>query len=52
MTAVIVEDENFASKRLASLIEELAPEINIIGQITSVENGRKWFDNNQKPDLI
>lgn len=52
MKAVIVEDENFASKRLASLIEELAPEINIIGQITSVENGRQWFEHNPKPDLI
>ncbi|AXT50758.1 DNA-binding response regulator [Aquimarina sp. BL5] len=52
MTAVIVEDENFASKRLATLIEELAPEIRITGQITSVENGRQWFDNNPKPDLI
>jgi len=52
MTAVIVEDENFASKRLAALIEELAPEISITGQITSVENGRQWFDNNPKPDLI
>ncbi|WP_299439798.1 LytTR family DNA-binding domain-containing protein [uncultured Aquimarina sp.] len=52
MTAVIVEDENFASKRLAALIGELAPEIRITGQITSVENGRQWFDNNPKPDLI
>lgn len=52
MTAVIIEDENFASKRLATLIKELAPEIDIIGQITSVENGRKWFDTHPKPDLI
>lgn len=52
MKAVIVEDENFASKRLVSLIEELAPEINIIGQITSVENGKQWFEDNPKPDLI
>ncbi|MDH7446981.1 LytR/AlgR family response regulator transcription factor [Aquimarina sp. 2201CG14-23] len=52
MTAVIVEDENFASKRLATLIKELAPEIKITGQITSVQNGRQWFDNNPIPDLI
>jgi DNA-binding LytR/AlgR family response regulator len=52
MTAVIVEDENIASKRLANLIEELAPEIKIVGQITSVENGRHWFENNPLPDLI
>lgn len=52
MTAVIVEDENIASRRLANLIEELAPEIEIIGQITSVENGLHWFENNPLPDLI
>ncbi len=52
MKAVIVEDENIASRRLANLIEELAPEIEIAGQITSVENGRKWFDKNPLPDLI
>ena len=52
MTAVIVEDENIASRRLANLIEELAPEIKITGQITSVENGLHWFKNNPLPDLI
>ncbi len=52
MTAVIIEDENIASRRLANLIVELAPEIEIVGQITSVENGRNWFDNNTVPDLI
>ncbi|WP_271765033.1 LytR/AlgR family response regulator transcription factor [Aquimarina algiphila] len=52
MTAIIIEDENIASRRLASLIEELAPEIEIAGQITSVESGKHWFDNNPLPDLI
>ncbi len=52
MTAVIVEDENIASRRLANLIEELAPEIHIAGQLTSVENGKYWFENNPLPDLI
>ncbi|MCK8522085.1 LytTR family DNA-binding domain-containing protein [Aquimarina sp. D1M17] len=52
MTAVIIEDENIASRRLANLIGELAPEVEITGQITSVENGKLWFDNNPLPDLI
>ncbi|MBQ4819061.1 LytTR family DNA-binding domain-containing protein [Aquimarina sp. MMG016] len=52
MNAVIIEDENIASRRLASLIEELAPEINIAGQITSVESGLQWFTKNPLPDLI
>ncbi|WP_103867111.1 LytTR family DNA-binding domain-containing protein [Aquimarina sp. I32.4] len=52
MTAVIVEDENIASRRLANLIKELAPEIEITAQITSVENWEDWFKNNLLPDLL
>ncbi|WP_109298794.1 LytTR family DNA-binding domain-containing protein [Aquimarina sp. AU474] len=52
MTAVIIEDENIASRRLANLIGELAPQIEIAGQITSVESGRLWFNSNPLPDLI
>ncbi|MEL6918218.1 MAG: LytTR family DNA-binding domain-containing protein [Bacteroidota bacterium] len=52
MKAVIVEDESIASRRLAHLIQELAPEISIVGQITSVENGLQWFGANPLPDLI
>ncbi len=52
MKAVIVEDERIASRRLANLVNELAPEIEITGEITSVESGLKWFDENPMPDLI
>ena len=52
MKAVIVEDEAIASRRLASLIGELAPEMEIVGQVTSVENGNRWFAENNMPDLI
>ncbi|MDC8002724.1 LytTR family DNA-binding domain-containing protein [Aureisphaera galaxeae] len=52
MKAVIVEDEAIASRRLANLIGELAPEMEIVGQVTSVENGSRWFAENSMPDLI
>lgn len=52
MKAVIIEDESIASRRLANLIAELAPEVEIVAQLTSVENGLKWFENNQLPNLI
>ncbi len=52
MKAVIVEDESIASRRLAQLIGELAPEMEIVGQVTSVESGNAWFQNNDLPDLI
>ena len=52
MRAVIVEDEEFAAKRLEQLVRELAPEINIICALNSVASGTKWFDENEAPDLI
>ncbi len=52
MTAVIVEDENIASRRLANLIGELAPDIEILAQLTSVESGLKWFNKGKQPDII
>ena len=52
MKAVIVEDEEFAAKRLAQMVNDLAPEIEISAQLTSVENGKAWFAENPLPDLI
>lgn len=52
MKAVIIEDEHIASKRLAQLVSELAPEIEIVGQLTSVESGLAWFNENALPQLI
>lgn len=52
MKAVIVEDEEFASKRLAQLVGELAPDIDIVAKINSVENGTLWFHKNDLPDLV
>ncbi|CAM1369285.1 LytR/AlgR family response regulator transcription factor [Tenacibaculum xiamenense] len=52
MKAIIIEDEDIASRRLRNLIEELAPESEILEQISSVESGHQWFENNELPDLI
>lgn len=52
MKAVIIEDESIASRRLANLIAEIAPEIEISAQLTSVENGLKWFKINPLPQVI
>ncbi len=52
MKALIIEDENIASKRLANLVKELAPDVEILERISSVEEGIAWFKNNTLPDLI
>lgn len=52
MKALIVEDEHIASKRLVSLINELAPEIEIADTVHSVESGIHFFKNNPLPDVV
>jgi len=52
MRAVIIEDEEFASKRLGQLIGELSPEMDVVGNLTSVESSLLWFSKNKLPDLI
>lgn len=52
MNAVIIEDEKIAAERLANLVQELAPEINIVAHLNSVEQGKEWFASNTMPDLI
>lgn len=52
MTAVIVEDEEFAAKRLAQLVGELTPDIEILAELNSVESGAAWFKKNNLPDLV
>jgi two-component system response regulator LytT len=52
MKAVIIEDEDIASRRLKSLITEMLPECEILAQLSSVESAKKWFSINPAPDLL
>jgi DNA-binding LytR/AlgR family response regulator len=52
MKALIIEDEQPAAKRLIRLINEIAPEISVIGQIDSVEESVKWFNQHDMPDIV
>ncbi|MEM8999397.1 MAG: LytTR family DNA-binding domain-containing protein [Bacteroidota bacterium] len=52
MTAIIVEDEEFAAKRLGKMVGVLAPDIAIVAQLNSVESSTRWFLENKAPDLI
>ncbi len=52
MKAIIVEDEEFASKRLSLLISELAPDLEIATVLSSVQEAKQWFSENPLPDLI
>ncbi len=51
MKVVIIEDEKLAAERLAGLISEVDPEIEIMKILGSVRDSVKWLTVN-KPDLI
>jgi DNA-binding LytR/AlgR family response regulator len=52
MNIVIIEDEEFASRRLERMINEIDPEIQIVAKLESVAGSVEWFNNNETPDLI
>jgi len=46
MRAIIIEDEQFAAKRLVKLIKEIDAEIQIESILGSIEESIKWLSNN------
>lgn len=52
MKIVIIEDEEFAARRLENMIREIDPEIEIVAKLESVAESVSWFKENEEPDLI
>ncbi len=52
MKIVIVEDEEFAARRLENMILQHDPAISIVAKLESVSESVEWFKNNASPDLI
>jgi DNA-binding LytR/AlgR family response regulator len=52
MNIVIIEDEEFAARRLERMINEFDPEIKIVAKLESVVESVEWFKNHDVPDLI
>lgn len=52
MKIVIIEDEEFAARRLERMINEIDSDIQIVGKLESVAESVEWFKNNPVPDLI
>jgi DNA-binding LytR/AlgR family response regulator len=50
--ALIIEDEGPAAERLVKLLKTLAPDIEILGSIDTVEGAIKWFGEHPAPDLV
>jgi DNA-binding LytR/AlgR family response regulator len=52
MTALIIEDEKLVALELAASIAEVAPDLQIIGTVSSVKTAFRWLSENAEPDLI
>ena len=52
MRILILEDESLAAERIKTMIQEIDGAIEIVGEIKSLEEGEKWFNENETPDLI
>lgn len=48
---IIIEDEKPASRKLERMLSSF-PEIQVVAKIESVEEGVKWFSENEHPQLI
>ena len=52
MRTIIIEDEEFAARRLENLIKECDPTIEILARLQSVKESVAWLKTNTQPDLI
>ena len=52
MKVLIIEDEALAARRLKKMISEYDNDIEIVGELESVEESIRWFKHNPDPDLI
>src|SRR5512138_522832 len=52
MKVVIVEDEEFAVRRLQAMIHTFDPSVEVMASLESVADAVEWFRTNPEPDLI
>ena len=52
MNLLVLEDEQLASDRLVGMLQGIDEEINIVGVLKSIDEGKKWFADNELPDLV
>ncbi|MDR1763152.1 MAG: LytTR family DNA-binding domain-containing protein [Dysgonamonadaceae bacterium] len=51
MKAIIIEDEIVAAQALQTLIAEVAPDMEIIAVLQSIDESVEWFQSGSQPDL-
>ena len=51
MKVLIIEDEKAAARRLSSLLQQLAPQMEILATLDTVKQAVRWCKENPAPDL-
>jgi two-component system LytT family response regulator len=52
MKTVIIEDENIAAQNLERILKIIAPDVEVLAVLQSVEESVEWFTLNPAPDLL
>jgi len=52
MNVVIIEDEHLTAERIATLLKQIDPGIEIKAIFDSVKRSVEWFNSNENPDLV
>ncbi|RYZ00029.1 MAG: response regulator transcription factor [Chitinophagaceae bacterium] len=52
MRVLIIEDEALGAERLAGMLRDLEPGIEILGPLASIAEGLDWFATHPPPDLL
>jgi DNA-binding LytR/AlgR family response regulator len=52
MNILIIEDEQATARHTRKMLEEIDPDVNILGILDSIESTVKWFRSHSEPDLL
>ena len=52
MKILILEDESLAAERIIKMLAQIDSTFEVVGEIKSIDQGKKWFNDNPAPDLI
>lgn len=52
MKAIIIEDEEIIANLLASKVQKVAPDVQVLAILPSLKTARRWLGDNAEPDLM
>ena len=52
MNILIIEDEQATARHIQKMLEEIDPEVHVLGILDSIESTVKWFRAHTEPDLL